>query len=58
MSKEETKTKTKRKEEQSLCVDKLRYNEYYGMQEVFDELYAKSAKGEIFDNLIDIILEI
>lgn len=39
-----------------LCVDDLRHTEYYGLQNTFDELYAKSKNGEIFDNLIDLIL--
>ena len=37
-------------------IDDLRHNEYYGMQEVFDQLYLKSAKGEVFTELTDIIL--
>ncbi len=36
-------------------IDDLRHNEYYGMQEVFDQLYFKSAKGEVFTELTDII---
>lgn len=36
-------------------IDDLRHNEYYGMQEVFDQLYYKSANGEVFDKLTDII---
>jgi group II intron reverse transcriptase/maturase len=40
----------------SLCVDDLRHAEYYGMQPVFDELYRKSKNGEIFTNLMEIIL--
>lgn len=42
--------------EKLLCVDDLRHAEYYAMQKVFDELYAKSQNGEVFDNLMDIIL--
>ncbi len=34
---------------------KLRHNEYYDMQEKFDELYAKSVNGDSFKNLIEII---
>lgn len=30
---------------------KLRHAEYYDMQNIFDELYAKSRDGEIFNNL-------
>ena len=40
-----------------LCVDDLRHNEYYGMQEIFDELYAKAQSGEIFTDLMPIILK-
>ena len=36
-------------------VAKLRHNEYYDMQSIFDELYADSQKGKIFQNLMDII---
>lgn len=39
-----------------LCVDNLRHAEYYGMQKVYDELYAKSQRGEMFTNLMEIIL--
>ena len=40
-----------------LCMDNLRHNEYYGMQEIFDELYAKYQKGEVFTDLMSIILK-
>ena len=30
--------------------------EYYGMQEVFDDLYAQSKKGRCFTDLMGIIL--
>lgn len=33
----------------------LRYAEYYGMTEIFDDLYARSQNGENFDRLYDII---
>ena len=46
----------KKKQEKLLCVEALRHSEYYGMQEIFDNLYAKSAAGEIFTNLMDLIL--
>ena len=36
-------------------VAKLRHNEYYDMQSIFDELYAESQKGKIFQNLMEII---
>ena len=38
------------------CVDDLRHAEYYGMQGTFDELYQKSQNGEVFENLMDLIL--
>ena len=38
----------KEKAEKSLCMSGLRHAEYYGMQEVFDGLYAKSSKNETF----------
>ena len=47
----------KEKAEKSLCMSGLRHAEYYGMQEVFDELYAKSSKHEIFTALMDTILK-
>ena len=34
----------------------LRHAEYYDMQSTFDELYARSQAGEIFENLMDVIL--
>ena len=40
-----------------LCVNDLRHNEYYGMQEIFDELYAKSKNGEVFTDLMSYILK-
>ena len=36
-------------------VAKLRHNEYYDMQSIFDELYADSQKGKTFQNLMEII---
>jgi group II intron reverse transcriptase/maturase len=36
-------------------VNNLRHAEYYDMQETFDGLFAKSSKGEAFDNLMDLI---
>ena len=44
------------KKNKNLCVDELRHAEYYGMQEIFDELYKKSKNGEVFKNLMDLIL--
>ena len=46
-------SKTKQK---VLSVEALRHSEYYGMQEVFDELYAKSKSGESFEDLMTPIL--
>jgi len=40
-----------------LCVDNLRHNEYYGMQEIFDDLYARSKDGEVFTDLMSIVLK-
>ena len=40
----------------SLCMDAQRHAEYYGMQETFDELYAKSKAGEKFASLMELIL--
>ncbi len=34
----------------------IRHAEYYDMQSTFDELYARSQAGEIFENLMDVIL--
>ena len=35
--------------------DKLRYNEYYDMQHIYDELYAQSNNGNNFYKLLEII---
>lgn len=37
-------------------IESLRHSEYYGMQETFDELYAKSKAGEKFISLMNLIL--
>lgn len=42
--------------ERTLSVNDLRYAEYYAMQEEFDKLYARSQKGETFEDLMDFIL--
>lgn len=39
-----------------LCVNDLRHAEYYAMQKVFDELYERSVNGEIFTDLMRLIL--
>ncbi|RWU63773.1 group II intron reverse transcriptase/maturase, partial [Salmonella enterica subsp. enterica serovar Typhimurium] len=41
---------------EALCVEDLRHDEYYEMQNPFDDLYDKSKNGDIFTHLIDIIL--
>lgn len=46
----------KEKQKKQLCVDDLRHAEYYGMQEVFDDLYAQSKEGRCFTDLMGIIL--
>jgi len=46
----------KEKGQKQLCVDDLRHSEYYGMQDVFDELYAKSKASEHFTDLMGLIL--
>ncbi len=46
----------RKKSEKLLCIDALRHAEYYGMQKLFDNLYARSVKGEKFTNLMDLIL--
>ena len=44
------------KGEKLLCVDDLRHAEYYAMQEQFDALYQRSRNGELFTNLMPLIL--
>ena len=44
------------KEKEKPSIDTLRHSEYYGMQEIFDDLYAKSKAGNTFTDLMDIIL--
>lgn len=39
-----------------LCMDAQRHAEYYGMQRIFDELYAKSKDGETFTGLMELVL--
>lgn len=45
-----------KKQEKLLCVDDLRHAEYYQMQGVFDDLYARSLANEELTGLLDIIL--
>lgn len=47
---------TNRKQNKLLCVDDLRCAEYYQMQDTFDDLYARSQKGETFTDLMGWIL--
>lgn len=47
---------TNKQQEKLLCVDDLRHAEYYQMQDTFDDLYSKSKNGEIFLNLMPLIL--
>ena len=39
-----------------LCMDAQRHAEYYGVQQTFDELYAKSKAGEVFNGLMELVL--
>ena len=48
---------TKKKEKQLLCEDNLRHNEYYGMQNTIDNLYQASLNGEVFTDLMSVILQ-
>ncbi len=50
-----TKSKKHSKTKKPKKVNKLRYVEYYDMQQTFDGLYAKSKGGEVFENLTDLI---
>lgn len=47
---------TNKQQKKLLCVDDLRHAEYYQMQDTFDDLYSKSRNGEIFQNLMPLIL--
>lgn len=47
----------KEKAEKLLCVDNLRHAEYYDMQRTFDNLYARSVNGEVFLDLMHIVLQ-
>ena len=44
------------KKEKLLCVGNLRHAEYYGGQGVFDDLYARGKTGEVFTDLMTLIL--
>lgn len=41
----------------SLKNKKLRYNEYYDTQDMFDNLYEKSKQGHKFKNLMELIMD-
>ncbi len=47
---------TKEDKKKLLSEESLRHNEYYGMQDTFDELYARSKNGEVFEDLMSKIL--
>ena len=47
---------TKANNKKLLSEETLRHNEYYGMQGVFDNLYARSKSGEVFEDLMPQIL--
>lgn len=47
----------KKKKEKLLCEENLRHNEYYGMQSTFDNLYAESKNGKVFDDLMATVLK-
>ena len=46
----------KTQNQKPLSIDSLRHAEYYGLQDTFDELYAKSGNGEEFTDLMPLIL--
>jgi len=48
--------KEKQQKSNVLCVENLRHAEYYEMQKAFDKLYADSKAGEIFTDLMGLIL--
>ena len=43
--------------QKQLKKNELRYNEYYQMQAIFDNLYKQSKEGSKFKNLLDIIMK-
>ena len=45
------------KKEEKKKKDKLRYNEYYDTQKMFDDLYARAKKGEKFYTLYELIID-
>jgi len=44
------------KHHKMLSIENLRHTEYYGMQEILDNLYSRSKNGEIFTELMELIL--
>lgn len=44
------------KAKQEASINSLRHAEYYGMQQTYDDLYARSKNGEQFAALMDVIL--
>jgi len=50
-----TENKQNTKPKKPKKVNNLRHAEYYDMQDTFDGLFAKASKGEVFDNLMDLI---
>ena len=50
-----TENKQSAKPKKPKKVNNLRHAEYYDMQETFDGIYAQASKGEVFDNLMDLI---
>lgn len=47
---------TMKKKKQLLCEDNLRHNEYYGMQNTIDNLYQASLNGEVFTDLMSVMM--
>ena len=44
------------KKTKSKSIEDLRHNEYYETQKIFDDLYARSTKNEVFEDLMDLII--
>lgn len=44
------------KKTKSKSIEDLRHNEYYETQKIFDDLYARSTKNEVFEDLMDLIV--
>ena len=40
-----------------LCEENLRHAEYYGMLDVFDDLYDRSRNGQSFTELMSLVLK-